>query len=171
MHFESREVATDRFTELGLDESALEVLTEFDSSPRRSMAVPIELSATKVFPLARSIGEWMGEFDECLMLATDYGIWPSSENWQLYEMLRSSQGGVVPINEAPLHVFGEGERALLASFVHLALEFGWGFVLVPSPNICVLNVSHDGWLKFISDTRLDDAIDDMVGLGFLDAPP
>jgi hypothetical protein len=83
--------------------------------------------------------------EQCLWI-TDYGIWPSSENLHLYYKVRAAYGDTRRIGEAPAHLFLGHEQADLTSFLHLALDNGWGGHLVSSPPWLVAHVSHDGWI-------------------------
>ena len=44
-----------------------------------------------------------------LLLITEWGIWPSSENWHLYYKLRQTYGDSRLLPDAPGHLFLEHE--------------------------------------------------------------
>lgn len=167
MNFETHVRGIERLQRVGVDSDSLATMTAFESAPPDSLTVPIELPVNKVYPLARCIVGWTGDFTKCHLLVTEYGVWPSSENRHLYMALRGSCGDNRLIYEAPFHSFEKHEKEALTSFVHLALEFGWGVLLVPEPLTCLLFHSHDGWIKIASDSKLDLAVEDLRNLGLL----
>ena len=165
MDFESQARANEL---LHSKKEAVELLSNSDSSMPASVTAPIPLRASQVYPLARKIVDWFGDFEQCWLAVTEYGIWPSSENWHLYEVLRINQGNSQKLYESPLHVFERSEQTLLASYLHLTLEFGWGGYVFCTPGDEALYMSHDGWLRFSSQPRLNQAISDLETMGFLD---
>jgi hypothetical protein len=60
---------------------------------------------------------------------SEWGIWPSSENWHIYYKLRQSYGDHHSLAEAPGHLFLEHEAEDLASFLQLAMLNGVGTAL------------------------------------------
>src|SRR5262249_6209516 len=69
-----------------------------------------------------------------LLWMTEWGIWPSSENWHLYYRLRQSYGDLRLLDEAPGHLFLEHEAEDLASFLQLAMLNGWGGYVLTEAN-------------------------------------
>jgi hypothetical protein len=86
-----------------------------------------------------------------LVLITEWGIWPSSENWHLYYLLRTSHGEHRLLDEAPGHLFLEYEAADLTSFLQLAMMNGWGGYLLTEANYVNAFFSHDEHIDFYAE--------------------
>jgi len=95
-------------------------------------------------------------FEECLLLVTQWGVWPSSENLHLFHRMRESYGENRPIEDAPGHLFMKHERADLVTFIELALLSGWDFYLLPMPICRTAFVSHDEFVE-LQMNNLGDA--------------
>jgi hypothetical protein len=93
-----------------------------------------------------------------LLWITEWGIWPSSENWHLYYRLRESYGDRRLLHDAPGHLFLEHEAEDIASFLQLAMLNGWGGYLIPQINDVRMFFSHDEYIDFYAkdQTALDN---------------
>jgi len=89
--------------------------------------------------------------DPALLLITEWGIWPSSENWHLYYKLRHSCGDYRLLDEAPRHLFLGHETEDLATFLQLAMLNGWGGYVLTGANYVNLFFSHDEYINFYAD--------------------
>lgn len=89
----------------------------------------------------------------CLLWVTEWGVWPSSENWHLYYRLRQSYGDRRLLDEAPGHLFLPYEAADLISFLQVGLIAGWDMYLLPSDGYGRAFASHDEWVAL----ALEDA--------------
>jgi hypothetical protein len=107
------------------------------------------------YALAGRVVDWQGPFETCVMLVTEHGIWPSSENLHLYYAIRRSYGDRRVLTEAPGHVFLKHEKAELVTFLDLAVQFGWGCLIFKYPQDACLCLSHDEWMEFSADFDLD----------------
>jgi hypothetical protein len=87
----------------------------------------------------------------CLLWLTEWGVWPSSENWHLYYRLRQSYGDQRLLHEAPGHLFLGYEAPELVSFLQVALLCGWGGHLLPVAGFARAFVSHDEFVEFAAD--------------------
>ena len=83
-----------------------------------------------------------------LLWITEWGIWPSSENWHLYYKLRQTYGDFRLLQEAPGHLFLEYETEDLASFLQLAMLNGWGGYVLPQADYVNAFFSHDEYITF-----------------------
>jgi hypothetical protein len=88
-----------------------------------------------------------------LLWVTEWGIWPSSENWHLYYRLRRSHGDHRLLDEAPGHLFLGYEAEDLASFLQLSILNGWGGYVLTHANYANAFFSHDEYLDFYSDNQ------------------
>jgi hypothetical protein len=85
------------------------------------------------------------------MWITQWGVWPSSENWHLFYRLRESYGERRLLHDAPGHIFLPHERSDLATFVGLGLLYGWNFHLLGNRRCVGGFVSHDEFLHIYTD--------------------
>jgi hypothetical protein len=88
-----------------------------------------------------------------LLFITEWGIWPSSENWHLYYTLRRTYGDLRLLHEAPGHLFLEHETEDLASFLQLSMLNGWGGYVLTDANYVNAFFSHDEFMDFFGDAN------------------
>jgi hypothetical protein len=93
-----------------------------------------------------------------LLWITQWGIWPSSENWHLYYKLRQGYGDQRLLDEAPGHVFLKHESEDLASFLQLAIMHAWEGYLFTETDYVTTFISHDEYVDFYAglDSNLSD---------------
>jgi hypothetical protein len=110
--------------------------------------------------IATSIGYRM----PILLWMTEWGIWPSSENWHLYYKLRQSQGDHRLLQDAPGHLFLDFESEDLASYLQLAMLNGWGGYLLTEANYVNAFFSHDEYIDFFAEKESElEAVRNAVG--------
>jgi hypothetical protein len=80
---------------------------------------------------------------ECCLWVTGYGIWPSSENQNLYYTLRKSFGDSRRLREASGHLFGNSEKDQLECFLDLVLYFSWDAAMYLPKSSTIVSMSHD----------------------------
>jgi len=102
-----------------------------------------------------------------LLWMTEWGIWPSSENWHLYYKLRQSYSDQRLLHEAPGHLCLEHETEDLASFLQVAMHNGWGGYVLTQADYANAFFSHDEFIDFFSD---DQGIIDEVRKGLSGQP-
>jgi hypothetical protein len=85
-----------------------------------------------------------------LLWITEWGIWPSSENWHLYYKLRHSYGDLRLLQESPGHLFLEHESEDLSSFLQIAMLNGWGGYVLTEANYVNAFFSHDEYIDFFA---------------------
>jgi hypothetical protein len=95
-------------------------------------------------------GSWVFR-QPALLWITEWGIWPSSENWHLYYRLRQTYGDVGLLHESPGHLFLEHESEDLASFTQMAMLNGWGGYLLTHANYVNMFFSHDEYMDFYAE--------------------
>jgi hypothetical protein len=88
-----------------------------------------------------------------LLWITEWGIWPSSENWHLYYKLRQTYGDFRLLHEAPGHLFLEHEAEDLASFLQLAMLNGWGGYVLMQADYVNAFFSHDEFVTFYAESE------------------
>jgi hypothetical protein len=82
--------------------------------------------------------------NECLLLVSETGIWPSSENLPLYYAWRRSKGDTGLLESEPGHSMLPFEHYDCESLVFMCLAFGWGFELHASCSHRTVSCDHDG---------------------------
>ena len=112
----------------------------------------------RVFFFAHWIASELTYRKPTLLFITEWGIWPSSENWHLYYKLRQTYGDNRLLHEAPGHLFVEHEAEDLASFLQLSMLNGWGGYVLTEANYVNAFFSHDEYIDFFGDkdTNLTD---------------
>jgi hypothetical protein len=93
-----------------------------------------------------------------LLWITEWGIWPSSENWHLYYKLRQSYADQRLLEQAPGHLFLKHEMEDLASFLQLAMLNGWGGYVLTEADYVNIFFSHDEYFDFFAadERNLED---------------
>lgn len=94
-----------------------------------------------------------------LLWITEWGIWSSCENWQLYYKLRQSYSDQRLLYEAPGHLFLEHEAGDLATFLQLAMLNGWGGYVLTQADYVNIFFSHDEYLDFFA--KLESSLMDV----------
>ena len=144
---------------------ALDIDTPQVESGRGDLRVNFVNQRHASLVLSQALVSWLGQFRECLLWVTEYGIWPSSEDWHLYYSLRTSYGDRRQIGAAPGHLFLRHEQTSLATFLSQALQFGWGGYLIGSPAWTYLFFSHDSWMSIVvSDSERQSILADVQRL-------
>jgi hypothetical protein len=104
----------------------------------------------RAFPLAHQFAKhWTYESDVLLWI-TEWGIWPSSENWHLFYKLRQTHHETRLLHEAPGHLYLAFEMDELASMLQLAILNGWGGYLLTDSDYVSAFFSHDEYVNFYS---------------------
>ena len=85
-----------------------------------------------------------------LLWITEWGIWPSSENWHLFYRLRQAYGESRLLHEAPGHLFLNSEYEDLATFLQIAILNGWGGYVLTEADYVNVFFSHDEYIDFIA---------------------
>src|SRR3569833_2996436 len=104
----------------------------------------------QIFALAQWMAQSLTYRQPTLIWATEWDIWPSSENWHLYYAIRHSYGDVRLLHEAPGHLFLGHEAEDLASFIQLAMLNGWGGYILTYADYVNAFFSHDEFIKFFA---------------------
>jgi hypothetical protein len=107
--------------------------------------------AYRYYYIAHWIANSLTYREPALLLITEWGIWPSSENWHLYYKLRQSYGDQRFLHEAPGHLFLNYETEDLATFLQIAMSNGWGGYVLTAQNYVNLFFSHDEWIDYYAD--------------------
>ena len=104
-----------------------------------------------IFYIAHWIAESLTHRRPTLLWITEWGIWPSSENWHLYYKLRETHGDRRLLHELPGHLFLEHEAEDLASFLQIAMLNGWGGYVLTEADYVNAFFSHDEYIDFFAE--------------------
>jgi hypothetical protein len=85
-----------------------------------------------------------------LLHISEYGIWPSSEDWSLYYSMRQINYNYNMLAIEPGHFFMAHEGDKFASFLSLALDFGWGGTIAGGGDDDSVVFNHDGRVMVLS---------------------
>ena len=129
--------------------------TETDLHKER---VKYPLEPYRLYPLAHWMATSMTLRRPALLWLTEWGIWPSSENWHLYYKVRQSYRDSRLLHEAPGHYFLDYEVEDLATILQVAMLNGWGGYVLTAANYLNAFFSHDEYIDFFagSDQLLAD---------------
>jgi hypothetical protein len=92
----------------------------------------------------------LGSWDRCLLWVTEWGVWPSSENWPAFYGARGTRGELGSLHYKPGHLFETDETDDLLLFLSIVLENGWDAHVLPGcaeKLLCRIWISHDGWAE------------------------
>ena len=118
----------------------------------------------RIFYLAHWVASSVTHQMPTLLWITEWGIWPSSENWHLYYKLRQTYNDLRLLQEAPGHLFLEHEREDLASFLQVAMLNGWGGYVLAQADYVNAFFSHDEYIDFFArhDANLTSVREEIV---------
>lgn len=109
--------------------------------------------AGKRTALARTLSALASQTDSSGMLwITGYGIWPSSENRELFYVLRRSLGESRLLNDVPCHLFDQSDTVGLECLLDLVLYFFWDATLYLVPVGIIVRLSHDEVMELYSNS-------------------
>jgi hypothetical protein len=127
--------------------------------PVHSAASDVERARELAAKLADTLGEW----DECLVWATDWDVWPNEENWPRYYAWRDQYGERRSLAEAPGHLFGSTDILALTGLLAHAIECGWDVTILPSKASQAtglrIRTSHDEWIELLSIAPIEFSVD------------
>jgi hypothetical protein len=124
-----------------------------DEMPQRRVErISFPLQSYRIFSFAHWIATSLTHRRPTLFWITEWGIWPSSENWHLYYALRNRYGDSRLLQESPGHLFLGYEAEDLASFLQLVMLSGWGGYILTQANHVNAFLSHDEWVDFFAES-------------------
>lgn len=100
--------------------------------------------------LSRIIASFFELEGESLLWINEYGIWPSCEDWTLFEGFRKSLGEHSSLFEKPGHIFSKQDLDFVSSFIAMTLYFCWGAIIVSTNKSLLVRISHDEMLDIYS---------------------
>jgi hypothetical protein len=111
--------------------------------PRES-AFRVPQDAGRKTALARALtAQVTAEQGELMLWITGSGMWPSSENPELFYGYRASLGDRRSLAEAPCHILQDSDRGACECLLDLVLYFSWDGTVVDSRVNGAVVLSHD----------------------------
>lgn len=105
--------------------------------------------------LSRVLASMFVGDEEALLWINEFGIWPSAEDWNLFDGFRVSLGESQSVHEKPGHLFSGNELKAAGSLVAMVLYFCLGAVLVSPSRGLVIKISHDEVIEVFVRTQAD----------------
>lgn len=133
-----------------------EMLSKRSGDANHVVSFSHENQRWRSFCLASEMVNWLGSFEHCIALVLDWGVWPSSEDMELYALARSGCGDSNPLHKRPGHWFSGEEKRRLVAFLNMFIQFGWGVRLIggTTADVVEMYLSHDGSAGVKSTQRL-----------------
>ena len=128
-----------------------------NNAPHRLWA-KIPSSFSRVLWVMRQIESSLNIDSQCLVWVTDWGIFPSNENMQLFYRFRQSYGNNKLLSEAPGHLCLPNERDEIVSLIWLCALQGWDVHVMPDTGSSSIFISHDEWFE-LGYTDLDNCVE------------
>jgi hypothetical protein len=106
------------------------------------------------------------EVFECtwiLAIVENAGVWPSWEDRNLYEMMRTAKHGPSNWSYGEGHLFDPSETADIISFVTVFTNFRWDYRVINSSNDFHLHVDHDDHGKLFKGNLTEEFYEKFSG--------
>lgn len=94
---------------------------------------------------------------DLLLYIPEYGVWPFSNAYPTFHYIRQANGEGRAVKECPGQVL-ESRSAFATSLVHIAIISEWDVCIASPLPHCMWYFSHEGWLRFLSDDPVTDAL-------------
>ena len=103
----------------------------------------IPTNSGKKTVLSKMITSLFDVHDEALLWINEFGIWPSAEDWNLFESFRKSLGEHSQLFEKPYHIFSNKDLGSVGSLLSMVFYFYWGALVISPAKNLVIKISHD----------------------------
>jgi hypothetical protein len=97
--------------------------------------------------IARHLADLLLQYSEIFIYIKGWTVWPSSENFDLFDGYRRSMGEHRPLSEAQVHLLAPGEQLVFVSILGMALYFVWDVEVFDAQGSILLTFSHDEWME------------------------
>lgn len=113
--------------------------------------------ASRQMALARLLASEITDAGYSVFIITLWGVWPSHENFELFDRFRRSFGSDALLSEANVHLLAAHETEVLVSLLFMSIAFGWDAALDSSSSLLRMFISHDGWVRISGGSEVEDA--------------
>lgn len=90
---------------------------------------------------------------EVVIYIAEWGVWPSSENREVFDAYRLAKGERKRLEDAPIHRFNSFADPSFLGILCLLLYFFWDAEVFDTGSKCNISLSHDEWLEIRTDDR------------------
>jgi hypothetical protein len=101
--------------------------------------------------LARHFADLLLVNSQAFVYFKSWNIWPSAENFDLFDGYRRSMGEHRPLSESQVHLFAPGDQATFTSVLSMGLYFVWDVEVFDTGGEILLTFCHDEWMEFRAD--------------------
>lgn len=108
--------------------------------------------AGRKMALAKLLRSYLNWDAGVLLWVTDWGIWPSSENWLIFERLRAGSGETRSLLEAPAHLFSAQDQEEGEAVLAVGLYFMWDMTVVAAGEPVVVQFDHHETLRLLGSS-------------------
>jgi hypothetical protein len=117
---------------------------------------PIVSDSRRLVSIARVVGGAAIDSGSGVFVINEYGIWPSSEDYNLFRRFRQSLGESRALHDAPAHFFDSKDNDDLVSLITMTLLFSWGAVLACGDGVqYVVAISHDEFIDLWAQATMN----------------
>ncbi|HEX9445120.1 MAG TPA: hypothetical protein VGA73_13430 [Candidatus Binatia bacterium] len=103
--------------------------------------------------ISRALASQFDTDGESLLWIHEFGIWPSSEDGNLFERFRRSLGENRSLKERPGHIFTRSDLTDVASLLAMVLYFVWGAILFCPANDLAVKISHNEYTSIFTRNK------------------
>jgi hypothetical protein len=104
--------------------------------------------------LARFIARSLPSKKSGFVWVTEFDIFPSSANLNLFYSFRKSIGEKRSLNKAPFHVFTAKDSIPMECILDCALYFYWDATIMNGDRTIAFGLSHDEYIEVAAKTKL-----------------
>lgn len=113
--------------------------------------------------LAKSLAGIFEHDTEALLWINEFGIWPSSEDANLFNGFRKSFGETKPLHEKPGHIFSKDDIKTIISLLAMTFYFCWGAIVLSTGENILFKISHDEIIDiFIDEDKTSSALSEQI---------
>lgn len=118
-----------------------------DRLPDRLTAYSIPADSGVKCSLAKLFSNLLLTEGPAFIYVTGWGIWPSSENLDLFDGYRRSIGVDRSLNDAPVHLLETSDKPAFVSILSMVLYFVWDAQVFDERGTALVTISHDEWME------------------------
>jgi hypothetical protein len=118
---------------------------------RETQRYEVFCDAGRKTALARMLVESLFDDDAYLIRITGHGVWPSSENMNLFDGYRKSLGEARGLNDVPGHLMTRSDRIAAECIIDLILYFSWDAEIIAAK--WKLMLSHDDEIEVSTEKK------------------
>jgi hypothetical protein len=123
-----------------------------DRLPNRLGPYSIPADSGAKCSLARLLRDLVFSGSPIFIYVTEWGVWPSAENLDLFDGYRRSLGEDRPLKLAPVHMFEDSDGSAFVSILSMVLYFVWGATVFDERGTVLVTLSHDEWIDIKAAT-------------------